>query len=57
MGKEIAEHFPCAMKIFDKASEALGFDVKEMIWNGDQQTLDVYKRQDEIMRALEEKKA
>lgn len=39
MGKEIAEHFPCAMEIFDKASEALGFDVKEMIWNGDQQTL------------------
>lgn len=39
MGKEIAEHFPCAMETFDKASEALGFDVKEMIWNGDQQTL------------------
>ncbi len=35
MGKELAENFPSAMKIFDTANEALGFDIKDMIWNGD----------------------
>lgn len=39
MGKELAENFDCAMKVFDEANEALGFDVKDMIWNGDSETL------------------
>ena len=39
MGKEIAENFECAMKVFDEANEALGFDIKDMIWNGDTETL------------------
>ncbi len=39
MGKELAENFDCAMKAFDEASEALGFDIKDMIWNGDKETL------------------
>ncbi len=39
MGKELAENFDCAMKAFDEASEALGFDIKDMIWNGDAETL------------------
>lgn len=39
MGKELAENFPCADKVFDEASEALGFDVKDMIFNGDKETL------------------
>lgn len=34
MGKELAENFPIADKTFDEASEALGFDIKDMIWNG-----------------------
>lgn len=39
MGKELAENFECADKVFDEASEALGFDIKDMMWNGDQETL------------------
>lgn len=39
MGKELAENFPVADKTFDEAGEALGFDIKDMIWNGDKETL------------------
>ena len=39
MGKELADNFECAAKVFDEASEALGFDVKDMIFNGDNETL------------------
>lgn len=39
MGKELAENFPVADAVFEEASEALGFDVKEMIFNGDTETL------------------
>lgn len=39
MGKELAENFAVANKTFDEASEALGFDVKDMIFNGDSETL------------------
>lgn len=39
MGKELCENFPVADKVFNEASEALGFDIKEMIWNGDSETL------------------
>lgn len=39
MGKELAENFECAMRVFDEAGEALGFDIKDMIWNGDKETL------------------
>lgn len=39
MGKDLAESFACADKVFDEASAALGFDVKDMIWNGSSETL------------------
>src|SRR5690606_36005057 len=39
MGKALAENFPAAMEVFDKACEALQFDVKNMMWNGDNATL------------------
>ncbi len=39
MGKDLAESFACADKAFDEASAALGFDVKDMIWNGSSETL------------------
>ncbi len=39
MGKELAENFSSAMKVFDSANEALGFDIKDMIWNGEAETL------------------
>lgn len=39
MGRELCENFKAADDVFCSASEALGFDVKEMIWNGDSDTL------------------
>ena len=39
MGKELAENFTVAARTFDEASEAVGFDIKDMIWNGDSDTL------------------
>lgn len=39
MGKELCENFKVADDVFNSASEALGFDVKEMVWNGDAETL------------------
>ena len=39
MGKELADNFECADRVFDEASEALGFDIKDMIFNGDKETL------------------
>ncbi len=39
MGKELAENFACADAVFNEASEALGFDIKDMIFNGDKETL------------------
>lgn len=39
MGKELCENFSAADKVFDEASAALGFDIKDMIWNGDSETL------------------
>lgn len=41
MGKELAENFECADRVFDEASEALGFDVKKMIFDGDKETLTI----------------
>ena len=39
MGKELYENFDIAKKTFDEASEALGFDVKAMIFDGDEAEL------------------
>lgn len=39
MGKDLAENFECASAVFDEASKALGFDIKDMIFNGDKETL------------------
>ncbi len=39
MGKELCEHFPASDAVFETASEALGFDIKDMIFNGDSETL------------------
>ncbi len=39
MGKELCENFPIADEVYNKASEALGFDIKDMIFNGDSETL------------------
>jgi len=39
MGKSIADKFISSSNIYDKASEALGFDIKEMIFEGNEETL------------------
>lgn len=41
MGKEIAYEYKSASDIFDAATEALGFDIKEMIFNSDDETLKI----------------
>ncbi len=41
MGKDIAAEYESADAIFNQASEALGFDIKEMIFNGDDETLKI----------------
>lgn len=41
MGKELAEHYPAADRIFDEASESLGLDMKQMIWESDEETLKI----------------
>lgn len=41
MGKEIYDNFECAKKVFDIASESLNFDIKNMIFEGDQETLSI----------------
>lgn len=39
MGQELAQNYKCADDTFNEASEALGFDIKDMIFNGDKETL------------------
>ncbi|MBQ7793359.1 MAG: ACP S-malonyltransferase [Clostridia bacterium] len=39
MGRELCEKFKVADDIYNEATEALGFDVKEMIFNGTAETL------------------
>ncbi len=39
MGKELCENFKCADDIYVRAGDALGFDVKKMIFDGDAETL------------------
>ncbi len=39
MGKEVAEAYPEADAIFDSASAALDFDIKKMIFSGEEETL------------------
>lgn len=41
MGKEIAERYKAADDIFNQASDALGFDVKKMVFEGDEETLKI----------------
>lgn len=39
MGKELAENFACADAVFEQASDALGMDVKKLVWESDEETL------------------
>ncbi len=41
MGKEIAQHYKSSDSIFNQASEVLGFDIKKMIFESDDETLKI----------------
>ena len=41
MGKELYDNIPSCKKIYDKANEVLGFDLKELIFNGDKENLNI----------------
>jgi [acyl-carrier-protein] S-malonyltransferase len=41
MGKELYENIPRCKEIFDKANDILGFDIKELIFNGSKEELDI----------------
>ncbi len=39
MGRDIAEKYPSAMQVFEKASEACGMSIMQLVWEGDSETL------------------
>jgi len=41
MGSDITKNFPACNKIFEQASYALGFDIKDMMFNGSEETLEI----------------
>ena len=41
MGKELYDNIPSCKKIYDKANEVLGFDLKELIFYGDIEELNI----------------
>ena len=41
MGKEIYENFETAKNVFDKANDILDFDLKELVWYGDKEKLNI----------------
>ncbi len=41
MGKALAERYPVAAGAFDEASDALGFDLRALCWDGPQDQLDL----------------
>ena len=41
MGRELAENYAAAKKVFEEATEALGFDIEAMIFDGDEETLKI----------------
>ncbi len=41
MGKELCDNFKVADGVFDEATEALGIDMKKLIWEGDEETLKI----------------
>lgn len=41
MGKEIAQQYKASDMIFEQASQSLGFDIKKMIFEGDDETLKI----------------
>jgi [acyl-carrier-protein] S-malonyltransferase len=41
MGKELADKYKSSSDVFDEASDALGFDIRKMVFDGDEETLKI----------------
>lgn len=41
MGKDLTDRYKSSSEVFDQASEALGFDLRKMIFEGDEETLKI----------------
>jgi len=41
MGRDVCERYPSASEIFDRASAALGYDIKKVVFEGDEETLKI----------------
>ena len=37
MGKELYDAYPVCKNVFDRANEVLGFDIKNLIFNGEKE--------------------
>src|SRR2546426_7840139 len=40
MGKDLADRYPSAARVFDEANEAIGFDLRALCFDGPQDELD-----------------
>ncbi len=41
MGKELAEQYPVADQVFEEATASLGLDMKQLVWESDEETLKI----------------
>ena len=41
MGKELYDAYPVCKNVFDRANEVLGFDIKNLIFNGEKEALNI----------------
>lgn len=41
MGKELYDAYPVCKNVFDRANEVLGFDIKNLIFNGEKEELNI----------------
>ena len=54
MGKDFAENYEIASKVFDEASEAIGYDMKELCFNSsDEELKKTENTQPSILTALD----
>ena len=44
MGKEIANEYKCSMDVYNRANEAIGYDIKELIFNGSDEELKITEK-------------
>lgn len=44
MGKELYDAYPVCKNVFDRANEVLGFDIKNLIFNGEKGRVEYYRK-------------